>query len=383
METTFFDVTAYLIVNLFLFSSWYCLLYPVRKKALPKFSNGVYKKRHSISFIDRIIAALILSLAQIIGTEMLLGVVFKRLYAMPLFLLNVSISLVVFGLAIGLNKDRTHDETLISSFFKKILHEFKEETARFFNIIRKDLQLLCIFSIFLISVCWLIFLGYLFPSYTWDALWYHLPIVGHIIQSGAIQENPAPFLVDLFMNIFPKNIELFFLWNTIFLKSDIITDLSQLLFAVAGVLTVYSIAVKLKIKEKHAVYSSLLFFFTPLIILQSTTNYVDVAVSVLFLIAINFLMYDDLQDDYLPILISGLAAGILVGSKASGPLFIVVLSFSAVIKNFKRIRLVIIYFLLPAVLMGGYWYIKNWILYGNPVYPMEVSVLNITFFKGL
>jgi hypothetical protein len=33
--------------------------------------------------------------------------------------------------------------------------------------------------------------------------------------------------------------------------------------------------------------------------------------------------------------------------------------------------------------MGGYWYIKNWVLYNNPVYPMEVSLFNITLFKGL
>ena len=395
METTFFDVTAYIIINLFLFSSWYCLLYPVRKKALPEFSNGVNKKKHSVSFTDRIIAALILSLAQIIITEMLLGVVFKKLYAMPLFLLNISVSLIVLAAAgYKTYKENPPCPPLSKGgkggflgknnlcFFNNVFHEFKDKAIRFFNIIKKDFFLLFIFSLFLISVCWLIFLGYLFPSYTWDALWYHLPIVGHIIQSGAIQENPAPFLIDLFMNIFPKNMELIFLWNTIFLKSDIITDLSQLLFAIAGVLAVYSLAVKLKIKEKHAVYSSLLFFFTPLIILQSTTNYVDVAVAVLFLIAINFLMYDDSQDCSLPVFFAGLTTGILVGSKASGPLFMVILSLAAVIKNFKRIRQVIIYFLLPAVLIGGYWYIKNWILYGNPVYPMEVSILNITLFKG-
>ena len=32
--------------------------------------------------------------------------------------------------------------------------------------------------------------------------------------------------------------------------------------------------------------------------------------------------------------------------------------------------------------MGGYWYIKNWVLYNNPVYPMDVSLFNITLFKG-
>ena len=67
-------------------------------------------------------------------------------------------------------------------------------------------------------------LGYLFPSYTWDALWYHLPIVGYIMQSGAIQEVPNYSFINQWINMFPKNIELFFLWNIIFLENDVIRD---------------------------------------------------------------------------------------------------------------------------------------------------------------
>ena len=42
-----------------------------------------------------------------------------------------------------------------------------------------------------------------------------------------------------------------------------------------------------------------------------------------------------------------------------------------------------LFFFLPLVLLGSYWYIKNWVLYGNPVYPMEVKILNATLFNGL
>jgi hypothetical protein len=42
-----------------------------------------------------------------------------------------------------------------------------------------------------------------------------------------------------------------------------------------------------------------------------------------------------------------------------------------------------IYFIIPAFLMGSYWYIKNWVLYNNPVYPIEVSFFNTTLFNGL
>lgn len=379
------NMVSYIILNLLLFSSWFILL---------------FKKRESLSFVDRLIGTFILSITQIILTEMILGVIFKRLYATPLFVFNLSISLFIIVITMTMTRDLS------------IYRELKERVVRVFSVIEGDIVLSLISIIFIISICWIIFLGYLFPSYTWDALWYHLPIVGYIIQSGAIQENPAPSMIDQFINIFPKNIELFFLWNIIFLKSDVITDLSQLLFTIMGVFTIYSIAIKLGVERRYAIYSGLLFFFTPIIILQSTTNYVDIAVSVLFLIAVNFLMHDnpvnctnnefetkDTKMQRLPILLAGITTGILLGSKGSGPLFVIVLSTAIVLqkilrhrcslkppnKNFIRDSLTpyLLYFILPSFLIGGYWYIKNWFLYDNPVYPMEISFLNITIFKGL
>ncbi|MBI4653458.1 MAG: hypothetical protein HY752_00425 [Nitrospirae bacterium] len=419
-----FNVAIYLLINILLFSSWYIFL---------------FNKRHFLSFIDRLIGAFILGLTQIVVTEMLLGILFKGLYAMPLFILNISVSsLVLIFVFIQSGQPFV--------LLRDILKEVKNELNRFLSIIRGDGILLFLFGLFLISILWLIFLGYLFPSYTWDALWYHLPSMGRIIQSGAIQDSPPFLFIDVVLNALPKNIELFFLWNVIFLRNDVIVDLSQLPFTIVGVLTIYSIAIKAGIKEKYAIYSSLLFFFTPIIILQSTTNYADVAVAVLFLIAINFLVshlslrvptFRDeaisseiflpsrsigrhqndrkqrARNDRIPILLAGLSAGILLGSKGSGLLFVVVLSLMVIIQEFIKCKKPIniissgykeyivnpvrnrvsngvketfmtyaVYFIVPVFLTGGYWYMKNWVIYNNPLYPIDISYLNIIVFKG-
>ncbi|HDH13089.1 MAG TPA: hypothetical protein ENG83_12970, partial [Nitrospirae bacterium] len=396
MDIAFLNIAMYISVNLLLFSSWYILL---------------YKKKNYLSFADRLIGAFVLGLTQIIATEMLLGVVFKKLFAVPLFLSNIFISSSILIFVLLQEKMGTKIYPAGKNISNRVSHEIKDETVRIFGIIKRDRILFCIFCLFITVFFWLIFLAYLFPSYGWDALWYHLPIVGNILQRGAIEEEAVSFSINLFINIFPKNIELFFLWNTIFLNSDIIMDMSQLFFTITGVLTIYSIAVKLKIKEEYAIYSSLLFFFTPVIILQSTMNYVDIAVSVLFLIAINFLMRDDREKRTTPVLLSGLATGILLGSKGSGPIFLIVLSAAILIheltgyfnlvkprsnlssnipdkkcrNGFVKDSLItyMVNFMPAVLLLGGYWYIKNWMLYGNPVYPMEVSFFNITLFKGL
>jgi hypothetical protein len=387
------DIIKYIIVNLLLFSSWYLFL---------------FNKRASLSFVDRLIGTFILGLAQIIVTELVLGLIFKRLYAGPLFLMNISMASALLYLTLSNNKDGF-------SLIGKVLGELNEKAGGFSRTIRSDIILLALFSLLMIKICWIIFIGYLFPSYTWDSLSYHLPIVGNIMQGGAIREYPASFLIDTFLNIFPKNMELFFLWNVIFLKNSSIIDLSQLLFTIVGMITTYSIALKLNIREKSALYSSFLFFFTPIVILQINTNYIDIAVSVLLLTSINYLLYESPYfnngsspveqqgDRKFPVFLAGVAAGILLGSKGSGPLFAIIISTAIIFQEFLKhhqqiyakdppeknnitrhsIIPYMIYFFLPLILLGSYWYIKNWVLYGSPVYPMEIAVFNITIFKGL
>lgn len=363
-------IFAYITINLLLFSSWYVLLY-----RNPNFNKG-------IGFVDRILGTFILSLAQIVLSEMILGIIFKKLFALPLYIFNISISLCVFAMA----KPQR-------SSIQDIFRDLKDNISYFLNILKADLISLTVFILFFVYLCYLIFIGYLFPSYSWDALLSHLPTVGFILQSGSIENIPYNGLIYTFINVFPKDIDLFFLWNIIFLKSDAIVDLSQLPFTLSGIFAIYNIASKLGIKERYAIFSSLLFFFAPIIILQSTTNYIDIAVSVLFLIAINFIISTRALPANVPIFLGGLTAGILFGSKGSGPVFITALSILFLINelrmrrkgySIKKIFLrYAIYFIIPIILFGGYWYLQNWLYYGNPVYPFIVKFFGRTIFWGM
>lgn len=389
----------YIVINFLLFSSWHIFL---------------FRKRSYLIFADRLIGTFVLGLSQIIVTEIILGSFVKQLFSVPLFFFNSSISVAVLILVI-LNDRKYKDMSGRDSggLLRSVIVEFRDETSRILKVIRGDGLVLSMSILFILSICWLLFLAYLFPSYTWDSVWYHLPTVGYMMQTGTIHGNPTYSFVDMVTNILPINIELFYFWNVVFLKSDIMLDISPLIFPLMGVLTIYSIVIKLGVKEKSAVFSAVLFFFTPVIIMQSITNYVDIAVSVFFLMAINFLLchidHESGQIEELSsgeskttYLLSGLAAGILLGSKGSGPLFIIVLTVAILIREFiyilskslkgsvqKRVHLAaylksyIIFFLMPAILVGGFWYIKNFLVYGNPQYIMEISFFGKALFKGL
>ena len=143
MRADFLNIASYVILNLLLSLSWYTLL---------------FRGKNHLSFTDRLIGTFVLSLTQIIATEILLGVLFKMLYATPLFLLNISISSCVLILALKQNQRIVpRMQTTL------ILQEFKSKIDWFFSVIKADLVLLCIFGLFLISVCWMIFLGYNTP----------------------------------------------------------------------------------------------------------------------------------------------------------------------------------------------------------------------------
>lgn len=75
----------------------------------------------------------------------------------------------------------------------------------------------------------------------------------------------------------------------------------------------------------------------------------------------------------------GIAFGLTIGTKYSGPLFIVVLLIIYFNKIRKYLSLVnVVLFFIPLSILGVSWYLRNIFITGNPIYPQS-----ILFFKGM
>jgi hypothetical protein len=73
------------------------------------------------------------------------------------------------------------------------------------------------------------------------------------------------------------------------------------------------------------------------------------------------------------VLASGIALGMLAGTKYSGP-FAVLLILLFLRRNLRGIRFPKLFLgLIPLILLGGFWYVRNWLLAGNPFYPANLS----------
>ncbi len=358
----------YIFLTTFVFFAPYYLL--------TKRYSGVY------SFGDRILAAFVLGISQIILTEAALG------FALQLTVVNLSILNVVISICILIFAGAGRREPL------RQLKEARSVITGLLNLLRGNRILSIIFFLSVLQVLWWAFQAYLFPPYAWDAMSYHLPKVAHILQSGGIEQFEAG---RIYVNTYPFNIELLFLWNVIYPCNDILVNGTQVLFALAAVVGIYGIARKVGVKPRNALFA-LIFLFVPVVIQQATTCYIDLSVSAMFVIAVNFLLLRNKPGINLVIL--GLAVGVMIGAKYTfilPGLIISLILLLLLLRDIRNNRYAdgqrlfslgrgflggCFLYMIPILAVGGIWYIRSYIAYGNPLAPIEVTVFGETLFHG-
>lgn len=203
-----------------------------------------------------------------------------------------------------------------------------------------------------------------------DSLNYHIPIAQNILNGNVLfQENIV-------------NIERWYPGaSEVILAMFIFFDIPLNLFNVLSIIIFFIVLFKvgqrfLKDNDLSLIFSSSIASTYGVLRLMHTQN-IDIWMAIYFLILILLLEKPTIKLSYF--LKLGFFSGLLVGSKYIGPFYFLVLLifyYKNLIKylNFKRISC----FILPFFILGGGWYIRNYILTGSPVYPQS-----FLFFKGL
>ncbi|KPJ62276.1 MAG: hypothetical protein AMS15_04395 [Planctomycetes bacterium DG_23] len=238
------------------------------------------------------------------------------------------------------------------------------------------------------------------PPLSWGPLNYHLAFPAEWLISGRIEIVPFSF-GDHTDTYAPSNVELWYLWLLVPLKSDLLAKVGQFPIYLLGALGVYGICRELGMKRQAGTLGALLFLLTPDIFRQGFTAEVDVAVACFFLLVVYFLLLSLRKEGISHLFLAGLAMGLFLGSKyLSGayaliltPLFVYALvekgraslkkrpegSASGGLGQSARGALL---FILGAFVSGSYWYLRNLILTGSAFYPVSVKVFGITLMPG-
>ena len=166
-----------------------------------------------------------------------------------------------------------------------------------------------------------------------------------------------------------------------------------------GVLLIGAVAVKIAEttgSKRLGLFSSLMLWLTPTMMNQITTTYIDAGVSIF--IFLGFCVLVDGFDDWRPsrFIYGGLLIGFAVAirSLALGAAFAVgLMLLLSLFRRGCKMRIIVsaLCFALGILITSSYWFLRDWIYTGNPVYPYmgklfgtdDLSLFSSIYFYGM
>jgi len=222
------------------------------------------------------------------------------------------------------------------------------------------------------------------PPYDWDGLYYHLPALQGWVQAGRV--TWLEHLPDIpFANGYPMGVEtLGFLIHRITGSSRLV-DGGNLVFWPLAALALAVLAGRLGLRGPWRWLPAGLLAGAPVLVGQSATCYVDPAfaasVMASFAAAVVFAQ-DACRRPVRSGLLLGACLGLMLGTKGLGaPFLLVTLPVTVLARllaggpsRWRRPLAGGLAALAAALAVGGYWYVRNAIHTGNPLFPVELRL---------
>ncbi len=222
----------------------------------------------------------------------------------------------------------------------------------------------------------------------YDNVSYHLPFVVEWLKTGN--------LMDIYYSAFagplgyyPSNFELFDLWVFLPFGRDYFVNLLNFPIFPLLILAIYATCINFKIKPKIALLCAAIFIYMPQTFRQMGVPLVDLFFTLTFVTSIYFLQEFWKSSKLSDAALFGISTGLFVGTKYLGAPYVLPLFFALAIialvkfwKDKKHLCKVFAYSGIGSIIGGGFWYIRNWIEVGNPIFPVEVEAFGIKIFGG-
>lgn len=259
-------------------------------------------------------------------------------------------------------------------------------------------------TLILYLVLWI--LAAALPDFSYDGNYYHNPTIHFWAQQGGvhwIDPGSSPHwgpVGEFAWNGYPKGIETV---HFIFIRAVAcgrLINTINLLFLPLGFLAIISLSLSLGARSGFALAAGCLFLYLPINLAQSLTAMVDTASASCYLAFFALLIgtVKRIGKNGIPwYLLAGLgsALGLAAGSKIPGIFLIpagglvLLFRFAQTSKktlagfSFRRGITFIVIAVLIGLLLGGYWLGRNWIMTGNPLYPVEIEIAGHRIFDGV
>jgi len=209
------------------------------------------------------------------------------------------------------------------------------------------------------------------PPISRDALIHHLAIPKLWLNHGGFYEMPWAVY-----SYYPMNIDLLYLASLHF-KNDIAPKFIHFAFGVGTGLLVYAY-LKQRLNRNWGLLGLIIFITTPIVIWLSTSAYVDLGMTFFTTGSILcFVKWRDAGYNKLKwLIISSCCMGIALGSKYNALIVWFFLNLTVVYcyardtqKQLPALKYGLIFLTITSIIASP-WYIKNYVLTGNPFYPL-------------
>ncbi|MBN2054371.1 hypothetical protein JW905_05585 [bacterium] len=217
----------------------------------------------------------------------------------------------------------------------------------------------------------------------WDVWTYHLAFPADWLLSHDLRTMLQHY-GDSAPPYYPLNAGMWAFWWMAPLRSDLLAPFAQLPFLVAGMIGLFSAARQLDCSPKDAWTGALAFGTMPFAIGMSGIAYNDLTMAGCFGLAFAAVLMHHRRPSAFNAMIAGLAIGMFVGVKYSSVPFSLVLLAPA---GFTLLRATsrlpgIAAFSTGLIATGGFTYLRNAIITGNPIYPAHVELFGRVIIAG-
>lgn len=234
------------------------------------------------------------------------------------------------------------------------------------------------------------------PTRNFDSLAYHLPVMARWVAAGRLEVFEGIGQVALY----PSHWELLTSLWVLPLREDFLVSAANMLAWAQLGLAVRALGERLGASAASSSLSAGLVLLIPSVLSRLDAIQPDIALAAVFATALVFLLRPVGAGRSLDLAIVLLCAGLMPGLKLSGPIFILFLLVASLLRtpgSWRRPRdiaqawawswapasaRVWIPVGVFALVLAGYWYLRNAVVLGNPLGDLELRVLGIPLIEG-
>lgn len=221
-----------------------------------------------------------------------------------------------------------------------------------------------------------LFFGYvlllpLYPPFHHDELTYHLPYAKYYVENHGLVVNPY-----LRYAVHAHNFQILYSL-AILLYDDILTHLIHASGALLTVVGIYCLG-RDSADSRTGVLAAIIFSTSSLVMFLVSSAFIDLGLMVyVFLGFFSIYRWSKSGDDKW-IYLAGFACGLAIGTKYSGLIYILLFGFWVLFEQKKILPL--IKFLVPLIIFGSPWYIRNYVITGDPFFPGGGSLFGYSWY---